>query len=67
MGPFQYKTVYVNIGVFSSPRKGAEKIQAEIERHVPIGWELFEYHPIQTAFAWNWNILIFRKPTENRT
>ena len=22
---------------------------------------------VQTAFAWNWNILIFKKPTENCT
>ncbi len=64
MGPYQYKTVYLSIGLFGSPENGALKIQDKIEEFVQKGWELFAYHPIQTMFAWKWNILIFRKPTE---
>ncbi len=62
MGPYQYKTVYVSIGIFGRPVTGATKIQKKIDEHVEEGWELFEYHPIPSAFAWVWNILIFRKP-----
>jgi hypothetical protein len=61
MGPYEYKTAYVSIGLFGSPRNGAEKIQRAIDEHVQDGWELFEYHPVQTAFVWNWNIVIFRR------
>ena len=64
MGPYEYRTVYVSIGMFGSPQRGAEKIQREIDDYVRDGWELFQYHPVQTAFVWNWNILIFRKPRQ---
>jgi len=30
-GPYQYKTVYVSIGLFGSAQSGAAKIQIEIE------------------------------------
>lgn len=58
---YEYKTVYLSIGLFGSPIRGAEKIQRAIDQHVRDGWELFQYQPIQTAFIWKWNILIFRK------
>ena len=64
MGPYQYKTVYLSIGTFGSPEKAALKLQDKIDEFSVKGWELFEYHPIQTMFVWKWNILIFRKPTE---
>lgn len=64
MGPYAYKTVSVSIGTFCSLRRGAEKIQRVIDEHVREGWEVFEYHPLQTAVVWNWNIVIFRKPQE---
>lgn len=62
MGPYKYKTVQVNGGVFGSVRKQIELIQQVIDEHVTVGWELQEYHPIATAFVWQWNVLIFRKP-----
>ena len=64
MGPYQYETVYLSIGLFGTPGNGAIKIQKKIDEYVERGWELFEYHPIPTAFAWKWNILIFRKPSK---
>lgn len=62
MGPYRYKTVHVNGGVFSSVRKQIERIQQVIDEHVTVGWELQEYHPVPTALVWQWNVLIFRKP-----
>jgi len=62
MGPYQYETIYLSIGLFGMAKDGAAKIQNKIDEYVEKGWELFEFHPIQTAFAWKWNILIFRKP-----
>lgn len=62
--PYEYKTVNVNIGIFGSPRNGVAKIQAVLDQHVQEGWELFQYNPVQTAFVWNWNVLIFRRPIE---
>ena len=64
MGPYQYKTIYLSIGLFGAAENAAPKIQNKIDEFVEKGWELFEFHPIQTLFAWNWNILIFRKPTK---
>ena len=58
MVQYEYKTLYLSIGLFGSPQRGAEKIQCTIDQHVRDGWELFQYHPIQTAFIWKWNILI---------
>ena len=63
MGPFVYKTVYVSIGLFASVKNAPHKIQEKIDQHVASGWELFEFHPIQTSLAWKWNIIIFRKPS----
>ena len=62
MGPYKYKTIYLNVGMFGSPQSAVEKIQRAIDDHVNDGWDLFEYHPVQTAITWKWNVLIFRKP-----
>ncbi len=64
MGPYQYKTIYLRIGLFGAAKDAASKIQKKIDEFVEKGWELFEFHPIPTAFGWTWNILIFRKPTK---
>ena len=64
MGPFQYKTVFVSIGIFGKAEDGVKKIQEEIDEHVKDGWELFQYQPVHTLLVWEWNILIFRRPTE---
>lgn len=62
MGPYKYKTVWLKEGVFTSGERATHNIQAAIDSHVEEGWELFECHPITTATAWRWTILIFRQP-----
>ena len=62
MNPYEYKTVYVNGGgLFGTTKTQVARIQQSIDDHVADGWELFQYHPVQTAFLWKWNILIFRR------
>ena len=65
MGPYKYKTVYVDGGgLFGTTTTQVNRIQASIEMHTSEGWELFQYHPVQTALIWKWNILIFRKKND---
>ena len=63
MGPYVYKTILVTVGAFSSADTAVSQIQTAIEAHVADGWELFEYRPVQLAYSWRWNVLIFRKPS----
>ena len=64
-GTIQIQNGVVNGGgVFGTPTTQVERIQRSIDEHVTDGWELFVYHPVQTALVWKWNILIFRKPSD---
>ena len=63
MGPYRYETVYLSLGIFGAAKESAGQIQKKIDEYVEHDWELFSYHPVQTAFGWVWNVLIFRKPS----
>lgn len=64
-GPYAYKTVAVTSGTFSSAKRAAHDIQDVVDEHVRHGWELFECSPVPTALIWKWNLLIFRRPSED--
>jgi len=66
IGPYRYKTVWLQESFFASGNKATENIQEAINSHVEQGWELYECLPIATAFAWRWTILIFRRPSADR-
>mgnify|MGYP001457323661 CR=1 FL=1 len=62
MQEYEYKTICVDGGgLFGTTKTQMTSIQKAIDVHVAEGWELFQYHPVQTALVWKWNVLIFRR------
>jgi hypothetical protein len=61
-GPYRYKVVWLKEWFFARGDKMTANIQKAIDWHVQDGWELFECHPMPTAYTWQMTFLVFRRP-----
>ena len=61
MVPYEYKAIHLNVPIFTTAKRAVEKIDGAIQDYASRGWELYNYHPVQTMLVWKWNVLIFRR------